>query len=546
MITWTDTRYTEIFPKARRIGISIGLLFCHLPAKSIADVIVLSHTVSTDCDTLQDIEDNDRQSGPILKYFYFCHFDSSMSMIWWTENLSSHWFVADNNNNNNANALLTTTFVWGAMVLVIVCILSTSTSLPQRLKSIFYKAMSIVYLRYLLWKQLQKTRLKKKGDENENDDDTVVATVSGIYIHPVKSMRAISLSESLLDSAGLPHDREFMVVYELPLPPYMTKWEDQDTTTAPTVPRYRFLTQRQCPVLATITATLTEKEQPNKLNLQVTTSQTNRIKSSIEIPLTGLAQTSRTITTPANTTPATTTPRHFFVGIWDDTILVEDMGDEVAAFLQAIVNGDKDNDDNDQSPVSPDQDGSYTYTVRLVRQVSNNIQSYRSVDPKLIPSYAKTWWGVPPPASLTDGYPLLIATEASLQGVNEQLTSIGKPTIPMSRFRPNIVLKSSTSAKAFDEDQWKVIAIGNHVLLAIVKACPRCKQCCTDQLTGTVTEEPVQIMKTFRALADNNNKNKDVFFAQNAISFGGGLGGMQSIRVGDPVRVLKRGDPIYM
>jgi uncharacterized protein YcbX len=472
-------------------------------------------------------------------------------MSWRLDHLPSSWLAVDN----------TLTMVWGTLVLIVVWILfrtTTTTSLPQRLRNILHKAISIMYFRYLLWKQLQQ---KKNDDDNDDDDDdsTVVATVSGIYIHPVKSMRAVSLSESLLDSGGLAHDRQFMVVYETPLPPYLTKWEDHNTSNT-SVLRYRYLTQRQCPSLATITATLVENQ--TKLNLQVSTNR-NLARTSIEISLTGQPPVRSRNTQPSATTPTTTTetstatnststtPTKYFAGIWDDTVLVEDMGDEAAAFLQDIVNVDSEPYvTTTTTTTNVSELGHVSYTVRLVRQVPTiPVKDYRAVDSKFAPLYANTWWGLTPSASLTDGYPLLIATEASLQDVNHQLSKIGKSTIPMNRFRPNIVLKGTTanSLKAFDEDQWKVIAIGNNVLLAIVKACPRCKQCCTDQTTGTVTEEPVAVMKSFRALGDNDkssSSSKDVFFAQNAISFGG-LGGMQSIRVGDAVRILKRGEPIY-
>jgi uncharacterized protein YcbX len=467
------------------------------------------------------------------------------------------------------------TVILGTMILLIVWILSTTSRLPHRLGSVVQKAISILYFRFLLWKQLQFQQSRQKENHNNNDskdykdyndNSTVVATVSGIYIYPVKSMRAVSLSESFLDAGGLAHDRQFMVVYETPLPPYLTKWEDQPIGSI-TAPRYRYLTQRQCPVLATITATLADEEDPTKLILHVNNNNNDNInkqsKQSIEISLITTTTSTSTISSSTTTTTTTTTtldptksstPKHFYAGIWDETIMVEDMGDEAAAFLQTIINHE--NDDSN-------------YIVRLVRQHVSQINNYRAVNDKFTPLYANTWWGITPPANLTDGYPLLVATETSLQEVNDRLSRTGKSTIPMNRFRPNIVLKStatttSTSTsnknnhrhqsdnnlKAFDEDQWKVIAIGNNVLLAIVKACPRCKQCCTDQITGNVTEEPVEVMKTFRALADNQRSSsssassQDVFFAQNAISCGG-LITRQSIRVGDPVRVLKRGHPIY-
>ena len=215
------------------------------------------------------------------------------------------------------------------------------------------------------------------------------------------------------------------------------------------------------------------------------------------------------------------------MGIWDDIVWVEDMGDDIATFLQ-------------QNIIDKDEECTIdNCKVRLVRQT---VDDQRQADSKFVPSYAKTWFGSSPLVSLTDGYPILIANQSSLDELNTRLQQAGKSTIPMSRFRPNIVLKGTTIMKPFEEDTWKIIAIGN-VVFAIVKACPRCKQSCTDQITGQVFEEPVQTMKSFRALGAEGND--DVFFAQNAIPL---LNSNQvaSIKVGDPVRIIERGDPIYM
>ena len=64
--------------------------------------------------------------------------------------------------------------------------------------------------------------------------------------------------------------------------------------------------------------------------------------------------------------------------------------------------------------------------------------------------------------------------------LNHRLKEKPKNTIPMSRFRPDIVVRG---AKAFDEDNQKAIEI-NGSLLNIVEGCPRCNQSCIDQIKG--------------------------------------------------------------
>lgn len=265
--------------------------------------------------------------------------------------------------------------------------------------------------------------------------------------------------------------------------------------------RHRFLTQRQCPSLATIVATLDE----NSLVLECK-------GKSIEIS-----------TNDEHDDPKE--KRIFDVGIWDDQVTVEDMGDAAAQFLQAIVDADETCRGGDEG----DLPANAFKNVRLVQHSVND----RDAPAKFTPAAAKTWLGKCPQVSLTDGFPILIACEASLDELNAKLKQAGKDPIPMTRFRPNIVIKGT---KPFEEDKWKYIQIGTE-LFAIVKACPRCKQSCTDQTTGVVSTEPVEVMKSFRALGENDT---DVFFAQNAIPLGTGI-----IKVGDEVRVIERGDPVY-
>jgi uncharacterized protein YcbX len=117
----------------------------------------------------------------------------------------------------------------------------------------------------------------------------------------------------------------------------------------------------------------------------------------------------------------------------------------------------------------------------------------------------------------------------------------GKDRLPMSRFRPNIVIDNTSGP--FDEDNWKAIRIGvgkDAAILHIVKGCPRCKQSCTDQSTGERGDEPLETLSDFRALGPSD---ADVYFAQNAVLDGDSYA--STIRVGDPVTILTRGDPVW-
>jgi uncharacterized protein YcbX len=165
--------------------------------------------------------------------------------------------------------------------------------------------------------------------------------------------------------------------------------------------------------------------------------------------------------------------------------------------------------------------------IRLTKQVS-----VLNVPDIYVPPEARTIWGGIPKSSLTDGFPILIACEASLDEVNRRLQEKGKEAIPMSRFRPNVVIRNTA---AFEEDSWKVIQIGS-TQFHIVKGCPRCRTILHRSETGQVFDEPLVTLSDFRVVG---NSKDDVYFAQNAIAYG------TSVSNGDVVQILKKGCPIW-
>lgn len=107
-----------------------------------------------------------------------------------------------------------------------------------------------------------------------------------------------------------------------------------------------------------------------------------------------------------------------------------------------------------------------------------------------------------------DGFPLLIANQASLDDLNVRLQAKGVAPVPMDRFRPNIVVEGEW--EPFEEDHTAMItAVG--VKMAFVKPCTRCSIPDIDQRTAQQYEEPG------RTLAGYRNLEIGVVFGQNAI-----------------------------
>ncbi len=132
-----------------------------------------------------------------------------------------------------------------------------------------------------------------------------------------------------------------------------------------------------------------------------------------------------------------------------------------------------------------------------------------------------------------DGYPFLVTAEGSLAALNERLADKGLDTVPMDRFRPNIVLDSSA---AFTEREWDELAGDNHGWrIGLRKPCKRCKVITVDQRNGDrpALKEP---LKTLAEMATQPGM-KGAFFGQNAILL---AGDGRTVRVGDPVTASPR------
>jgi uncharacterized protein YcbX len=118
--------------------------------------------------------------------------------------------------------------------------------------------------------------------------------------------------------------------------------------------------------------------------------------------------------------------------------------------------------------------------------------------------------------AFSDGYPILMLSEASLADLNSRLAF----PVPMNRFRPNVIFNG---AYPYQEDDMKEFSINGQHFLG-VKPCGRCVVTTINQNDGTVSEEPLRTLSGYRK---NNNK---VNFGQNVLVTAPG-----KIKVGDEI-----------
>jgi len=109
----------------------------------------------------------------------------------------------------------------------------------------------------------------------------------------------------------------------------------------------------------------------------------------------------------------------------------------------------------------------------------------------------------------SDGYPVLVIGQSSLDDLNARLHAKGEKPLPMNRFRPNVVV---AGLEPYEEDHLDTIE-SDGVTLRLVKPCVRCKVTTTDQASGRVGFEPLPTLSTYR----RNDALAGVMFGMNAI-----------------------------
>jgi uncharacterized protein YcbX len=109
----------------------------------------------------------------------------------------------------------------------------------------------------------------------------------------------------------------------------------------------------------------------------------------------------------------------------------------------------------------------------------------------------------------SDGYPILIISQGSLDDLNDRLLEAGREILPMNRFRPNVVLGR---VDPYAEDHMDSLAAGA-IVLKPVKPCPRCPMPSIDQDTGEFGPDPLDILAQYRS----EQRTGGVVFGQNVI-----------------------------
>lgn len=188
--------------------------------------------------------------------------------------------------------------------------------------------------------------------------------------------------------------------------------------------------------------------------------------------------------------------------VWNDEVAAYDMGDIAAQWFSDFLS----------EPGQPQ-------TLRMVR-----------FDPEHQRLSNLKWTaGVEAPNQFADGFPLLVASEASLVELNDKLVAAGHEAVTMQRFRPNIVL---AGIEAQDEDRVETMHISTgegEAQLQPAKPCPRCPIPDIDPVTALSSPEVGDMLRSYRA---NPKVDGAVTFGMNCIV----LDGVEHLlKIGQPV-----------
>jgi len=165
------------------------------------------------------------------------------------------------------------------------------------------------------------------------------------------------------------------------------------------------------------------------------------------------------------------------VRVWSDTVEAHDAGDAVAEWLSAAIGK----------------------SCRLVRLADD---AHRPLAAK----YAGPLPHAGRRVAFSDGAPLLILGQASVDALSARLVEQGGEPMAVARFRPNILLSHTT---AHEEDSWTMIRIGS-VRVGLGSPCSRCVMTTVDPNTGERGDEPLRTLATYR------RQDGQVMFGMNA------------------------------
>jgi uncharacterized protein len=139
--------------------------------------------------------------------------------------------------------------------------------------------------------------------------------------------------------------------------------------------------------------------------------------------------------------------------------------------------------------------------------------------------------------AFSDGYPILVASTASLAELNRRLAAQGHSAVAMDRFRPNLVLDGLDAHGEDHLDEITFATDDGPIVLRLVKPCTRCSIPDVDPATASAGHAVGDVLAGYRADARLDGA---VTFGMNAVIVEGieralrvGLAGTATLKFAD-------------
>lgn len=236
--------------------------------------------------------------------------------------------------------------------------------------------------------------------------------ITELNIYPVKSCRGIRLTQARITETGFEHDREWLVV----------------------TPEYRFVTQRERPLLAQVETAI----DGDRLVLRKPQSGSQGTELALPMALTG---------------------PEVEVTIWRDKAAAFDAGDQAAEWLSEHL-------------------GKPARLVRFDKRRPRISDSKWTGDIQALNQFA-------------DGYSWLLISRGSLEELNRRLDQ----PLPMNRFRPNIVVDGLPPFGEDSVDEFIADGVRLKVVKPCDRCIVTTTDQFTGERTG---EQPLKVLKEFR------------------------------------------------
>lgn len=125
------------------------------------------------------------------------------------------------------------------------------------------------------------------------------------------------------------------------------------------------------------------------------------------------------------------------------------------------------------------------------------------------------WTGsVEAPNLFSDGFPVLVCSEASMQDLNARLVALGHAAVGIERFRPNVVL---AGVQPHDEDRLDIIRLEDGDAEAHLQPVKPCARCPIPDVDPATAETGSAVGATLRTYRQDKRLDGAITFGMNAI-----------------------------